>query len=300
MACSSVNRIALALMSAALALTGCSGAVTTTPLRATQQTALLTPSLTSPPASMDVFTSSTALGTSVAGPVVPLFGLPGVQTTDGNFAVVLWGAKDAAGNIIDVTQAGITVPGSPPEFVQAYFGASALPVLFYDDATGISLAVFEDSPTQVTATLCDRHGAAIESATVNGATQTVAGGGSCLQKSALGGHRFGRRAVSSDFTCAPAVPPSICAWANGSGELIIPEELSAAVYAAVVALYREAFDFHSNRIALADKQILAILWFIFVLVPSFHEESDYRDIRVISEIGVPSFESGTFYAPYVP
>ena len=41
--------------------------------------------------------------------------------------------------------------------------------------------------------------------------------------------------------------------------------------------------------------------FILVLVPSFHEESDYRDTRVISEIGVPSFESGTFYVPcYVP
>ena len=98
----------------------------------------------------------------------------------------------------------------------------------------------------------------------------------------------------------PKGPDCSCAWANGAGELIIPEELSAAVYAAVVALYREISDFRSNTISLADKQILAILWFLFVLVPSFHQESDYRAIRVINEIGVPSFESGTFYAPYVP
>ena len=95
------------LLSGALAITGCSVA-NTTPVTTTQPTVL---TLTSPPTTIDVFTSTTALASSAAGPVVPLFGVPDIQTNAGNFAVALWGEKDASGNIIGVSQAGATVPG---------------------------------------------------------------------------------------------------------------------------------------------------------------------------------------------
>ena len=176
-----------------------------------QQTALLTPSLTSPPASMDVFTSSTALGTSCCGAGRSAFRPAGCSAKRRTVLLPsLWGAKDAAGNIIDVTCRDYR-SGKPARIRASILGASALPVLFYDDATGISLAVFEDSLTQVTATLATGTARRSSLQRSMGRRKRSRAEDRSLQKSALGGSPLRCRAVSSDFSRVrlPSRPASV-------------------------------------------------------------------------------------------
>src|SRR5579872_3547703 len=95
------------ILSIALLLTGCAGSNTTTPAASSLPA---TPYLMQAPTTLDSFTSTTALAVSSVGPVLPLFSIPDIQTNDGYASLVMFGSKDASGNIIDITQAGIMLP----------------------------------------------------------------------------------------------------------------------------------------------------------------------------------------------
>ncbi|TAM87360.1 hypothetical protein EPN42_11505 [bacterium] len=130
------------------------------------------------------FTDAAPLALYGAKPIVPLFALPDVKTNIAEVNLAFWGTKDAAGNILQLTEAGVSGLGSTAGAVHVFFDTSQRPVLFRDDTSGYSLKLSYDSPTQQTVTICDPGDMAVGYAQIfiaNGVAQAgpASAGGSC-------------------------------------------------------------------------------------------------------------------------
>ena len=130
------------------------------------------------------FTDAAPLALYGSQPIVPLFALPNVKTNIAEVNLAFWGTKDAAGNILQLTEAGVSGLGSTSGAVHVFFDTSQRPVLFRDETSGYSLKLSYDSPTQQTVTVCDPGDMAVgyaEFFIVNGVAQAgpASDGGSC-------------------------------------------------------------------------------------------------------------------------
>lgn len=127
------------------------------------------------------FNDSTPLALYGSNAVVPLFAIPNIDTTIGKLDVAFWGTKDAAGNITQLTEAGVSGLTSN---VHIFFDTSERPIYFRDDAGGYAIKLSYDSATQQTVTVCDPSGTALASSQIliSGGTAQAGpayAGGSC-------------------------------------------------------------------------------------------------------------------------
>ncbi len=176
------------LLSVSMILCGCQSS--TNPPAAPLIAALPSLALTAAVGPVDSFVNGNALATSASGPVLPLFRIPNIQTSQGVLNLEFWGSKDASGNITSVAEADITGILSSTSSVHVFFDTSSRPVLFRDDASGNALAISYDSATQQTFTLCDASHTAVATVPLtiaNGTPQagTVTEGGSCTPASTV-------------------------------------------------------------------------------------------------------------------
>jgi intracellular multiplication protein IcmD len=298
------------VLSFALILTGCAGSNSTP-----ASTLPAAPYLMQAPTTLDSFTSTTPLTVSSVGPVVPLFAIPDIQTNEGNASLVMWGSKDASGNITDVTQAGITDVclscWFPSGTVQVYFDASQHPVLFRDDSSGYSLLFSYDSPTQLTVTLCDPSGNGQGYATVNPTTQTVADGGSCVLQNILSRHRIAATRVHAQSSGSCSSPPAtnVCNLSN-LAQLMTANSYVAGMAFAIGAIAKfKAHKDNPTQIPIGTPIALLFVAAALIFIPTIFStagstlfgstgSSGSTEINVDST--PPSSELGTPYASYVP
>ena len=304
------------IVSIALLLTGCAGSNSA-------PTASLLPAapyLTQIPTTIDSFTSTTALATSSAGPVLPLFAVPDIQTNDGNASLVMFGSKDASGNVIDVTQAAIMLVNPDVDWrekgavtpVSVYFDASQHPVLFRDDTSGYSLLFSYDSPTQLTVTLCDPNGSADVYSTVNTVSQTVAAGGSCLLQNLLSRQRIGAarvRVQSSGSSCPSAPATNVCGLSN-IAQLITAGSYVAGMAFAIGAIAKfKAHKDNPTQIPVGTPIALLFIAAALIFSPTIFSiggntllgsSGSPGSAQVSVDSTPPASELGTPYASYVP
>lgn len=196
-------RLSACVVVVVFALTSCVGGRFTPPPPAAT---LPQVSLTAPVTTFLAFNDTTPLALLGAAPVVPLFAIPDIETNQGRYSMTLWGTKDGAGAITQLTEAGIKGPNGE---VHVFFDTSERPIYLRDDASGYALAIAYDSPTQQTITLCDPSGTADAFSQLtesNGGYQAsdAADGGSCRLTSAAAVTR-----IASGSTLAAGVPTDL-------------------------------------------------------------------------------------------
>lgn len=138
-------------------------------------------SLKTPVQHLISFNDAAPLALYGSNPVVPRFAIPNIDTNIGNLDVAFWGTKDAAGNITQLTEAGVSGLTSD---VHIFFDTSERPIYFRDDASGYAIKLSYDSAAQQTVTVCDPSGAAVASSHIlsSGGTAQASPayeGGSC-------------------------------------------------------------------------------------------------------------------------
>jgi hypothetical protein len=159
------------------------------------------------------FTDTAQVASSAAGPILPLFAIPDTVTNDGALNIFAWGVKDAAGDLIALDEIGISGMQNPAGAVYAFVDSTGRPVVFRDFASGVSIDVVYTSATQLTATVCDPHGNALETLTAtadaNGNPQgDVLAGGSCASVTNVRANTavapLEQRVAASDATAVPS------------------------------------------------------------------------------------------------
>ncbi len=201
--------------------------------------------LTSPVGSALTFDNATALAEDGANPVLPLFAIPNIKTNVGELDLEFWGTKDAAGNILQLTEAGVSGLNGPAGSVHVFFDISKRPVLFRDDATGYSMRISYDSTTQETITICDPSDAPLGQAqlsVVNGIAipGPVADGGSCSAITALA---IGHASPGGITPSASSGVPTSLNDLPGLAKLI----QTAGLILGIALIFASYFKFHQHK-----------------------------------------------------
>lgn len=184
-------RLIALLVVVSFSLTACGGGSTSVPTPSVYTAPQV--QLTGTSQTVDSFTDSTATATSASGLFVPLFAIQNLQTNQGQFGIVFWGTKDSTGEVLQLTEAGLSENGTANR-VHVFFDTSSRPVLFRDDVTGYSIQLSYDSATQMTVTLCDARNSIVAADPITFGTGTPQAGsagatGSCVARNAASSAR---------------------------------------------------------------------------------------------------------------
>lgn len=223
----------------AFLLTGCVGGSALVPPAASPLAPL---QLTAPVTTVDDFADATAVGSSNAGPVLPLFAIPGIATNYGTLDVAAWGTKNAAGTIGALQEIAVYGLGAGGDSASVFFDTSGRVASILDHATGYSVELTYGGASHVSASLCDPSLSAVATVTAVAASDgtpqgEAVAGGTCVHEN---GFALQAATVAS---AAPGVPTNLAGLPDIASRITAGSYVAGAAFAIAALLkYKQHKD----------------------------------------------------------